>query len=92
MTENMTRKELVQLVLLTVVSTLAEEDGGPEGVLYMGLQSRIPELNLEDWQIAVQVMREMELVTSTGFFMKITDKGRAFATKVKDHLRKPDAV
>ena len=72
----MTREECNAL-LCAVLSTLAETNGSPESVLYCGLGC-----DMAKWETLRGIMLAGQLVSITGNYVTLTERGREIAAKI----------
>ncbi len=62
--------------IAAIVSTLAETGGGPESSIYLALG-----MDMSLWTMLRAVLVENGLVTISGHWCELTDKGRELAEK-----------
>ena len=77
----MTKNQLL-ICIGAIVETLAEVDGAPESMIWLGLQSQIG--TLDQFQNVMELMRENKLIKIKGHYVTLEPKGLDLVNKMKE--------
>ena len=78
----MTRQDL-NVRIAAIVTTLAETDGGPESILYLGLG-----MDMDLWQRLRQMLVQAGIITVASYYVRLTPKGQTLASQLTAAMAK----